>query len=132
MRLINVVLLAAALATSFQTSACMNEYASALDPRVPPVSAIISADHVPELSVDANDTIEVTVPGLVTDGWIVPSEETFSFKLIRIQQVNKSYGEQQVKLFFEGRRNPTDMTVSLKSKNGVYQFKIKPRPTPLC
>lgn len=101
-----------------------------------PVELTVGAGDVPSATVDGRDNIEVIAPGSVADGWSAsPASET-GFHLVRIEQVSKTDGEPQVKLFFAGTRNPKSSTMVLRHGNGAsattLEFRINARPTPAC
>ena len=101
-----------------------------------PVALTLGTDATETARVDARDNIEVTAPGLVADGWTVSPEEPGRFKLIRVQQVNKTDGEPQVRLFFAGTSIPRSETVTIRRGGSLtgtaFRFHIEARPTPAC
>jgi hypothetical protein len=101
-----------------------------------PVALKLTANKVQTVSVDGRDNIEVTAPGLVSDGWTVSPEEPGHFELIRVQQVSKHAGEPEVELFFAGTRIARSETVTIRRGNApngsVYRFRIAAQPLPTC
>lgn len=101
-----------------------------------PVALTLGTDEMQTATVDAHDDIEVTVPGSAADGWTAsPASET-GFNLIRIQQVQKTDGEPQVRLFFAGTSGPKNGTVVLRRRSGPgakkIEFRVRAMPTPTC
>lgn len=101
-----------------------------------PVALTIGEGAMQTAEADGRDNIEVTAFGTVADGWTAtPAAET-GFKLIRIEQVEKTSGEPQVRLFFAGTSSPVNSTMVLRKGSGAgaksMAFKIKARPTIAC
>jgi hypothetical protein len=101
-----------------------------------PLELNLTAGDIPTAQADGRDNIEVTVAGQVDDGWTATPVSQTGFQLIRIEQVSKTSGEPQVKMFFAGTSNPKDSTVQVRRGSGdsarTVEFRIKARPTPTC
>jgi len=112
-------------------------YPSPADKLMPePVALTLGATEMQTAAVDAHDNIEVTVPGSVADGWTASPVSETGFNLIRIQQVQKTDGEPQVRLFFAGTSSPKNATVVLRRRSGPgakkTEFRVRAMPTPTC
>jgi hypothetical protein len=101
-----------------------------------PLELNLTAGDIPTAQADGRDNIEVTVTGQVDDGWTATPAAQTGFQLIRIEQVSKTSGEPQVKMFFAGTSNPKDATVQVRRGSGdsakTVEFRIRARPTPTC
>ena len=101
-----------------------------------PVTLTLTADTIETARVDARDNIEVTVPGVVSDGWMVAMPEPQRFKLIRVQQVEKTDGDPEVRLFFAGTSSPRSEMITIwrggSGSGTAFRFQIEARPTPSC
>ncbi|PWF46719.1 hypothetical protein C7C56_015490 [Massilia glaciei] len=101
-----------------------------------PVALTLGEGGMQTAEADGRDNIEVTASGKAADGWTATPEAETGFKLIRIEQVAKTSGEPQVKLFFAGTSSPKDSTMVLKRGSGktakTMKFKIKAIPTIAC
>ncbi|MES3023240.1 MAG: hypothetical protein V4857_16870 [Pseudomonadota bacterium] len=101
-----------------------------------PLALALGKGALQTVDADGRDNIEVTVSGNASDGWTAsPSAET-GFSLIRIQQVEKTSGEPQVRIFFAGTSSPKTSTMVVRQGSGAaaktMKFKINARPTRSC
>lgn len=98
-------------------------------------------DGEPSFTVDANNnTLWLSLPGQVGDGWRMISGDETSFTLIRVEQLAMPYGDApRVGLFLEAGRSVRSGVIELQSapvglfasrKN--YRFKVDARPVPAC
>lgn len=99
----------------------------------PPVAVSVGSNEAAVVQVDARDQIEVTAPGSVDDGWRVSPEADTGFRLVRVERLERAYGEPPaVRLLFASTRNPRNAMMVLRREGASFQFQIIARPTPTC
>ncbi|WP_416047101.1 hypothetical protein [Cupriavidus basilensis] len=95
----------------------------------------------PSFAVDANNnTLWLSLPGQVGDGWRMTSGDETSFSLIRVEQLAMPYGDgPRVGLFLEAGRSVSSGVIELQSvpaglfaARKTYRFKVNARPVPAC
>ena len=90
--------------------------------------------------VDANhNTLWLSVPGQVDDGWRITSGEDTSFELMRVEQLAVPYGDEpRVALFLVAGRSVRSGQIEIQSGRGLlgakksFRFKVEARPVPAC
>lgn len=90
--------------------------------------------------VDANhNTLWLSVPGRVDEGWRITSGEETSFELMRVEQLAVPYGDEpRVALFLVAGRSVRSGEIEIQSGRGLLgakrsiRFKVDARPVPAC
>lgn len=95
----------------------------------------------PSFAVDANNnTLWLSLPGQVNDGWRMTAGDETTFSLIRVEQLAMPYGDEpRVGLFLEAGRSVRSGAIELQSvpaglfaATKTYRFKVVARPVPTC
>lgn len=99
------------------------------------------AGSEPSFAVDANNnTLWLSLPGQVGDGWRMSAGDETTFSLVRVEQLAMPYGDEpRVGLFLEAGRSLRSGVIELQSvpaglfiARKTYRFKVDARPVPTC
>lgn len=102
---------------------------------------VASSGSEPSFTVDANNnTLWLSLPGQVGDGWRMTSGDETTFSLIRVEQLAMPDGDDpRVGLFLEAGRSVRSGVIELQSvpaglfaARKTYRFKVDARPVPAC
>lgn len=102
---------------------------------------VVASSGEPSFAVDANNnTLWLSVPGQVGDGWRMVAGDETTFSLIRVEQLAMPYGDEpRVGLFLEAGRSVRSGVIELQSvpaglfvARKTYRFKVDARPVPTC
>lgn len=102
---------------------------------------VAGSGGAPSFVVDADhNTLWLSVPGQVGDGWRMTSGDQTSFSLVRVEQLAMPHGDDpRVGLFLEAGRSVSSGVIELQtvpaglfSAPKTYRFKVDARPVPAC
>lgn len=136
MKLTNHLLLAVVYSAPIHSFACMTVGSL---PTLNTASVTLSQDETKTVYLnDLDVTLEVIIPGKVSDGWVSSADET-GFTLVDIKEAAIA-GKAAVKLIFTTNSTPKASTMVLRQGRGFFrsffrkkwELKIKEVPRPLC